>query len=266
MNAIKDTMRALVRRKLWPLAVLLVAALVAVPYKLAKDPTTAPAATVAQSSAKSSDGTPIVALADDTATGRRRVLGEAKDPFEPAPLPKSKKKKAKAAATATPAPTSTPDSGSPSGGSQAPPSSAPTNPEPTGTRVPKYAIKVNFGSSDSDPQPLTIARLDPLPDADSPVLVYDHAEQNGKVAVFEVTGNVTAEGDGKCYPSASECAELKLHVGDIEFITVTDTGDKATDAQYQLELVKIYSKATVVADGANGAGPTVVTTSSQRKR
>jgi hypothetical protein len=265
MNAIKDTMRALVRRKLWPLAVLLVAALVAVPYKLAKDPTIAPAATVAHSSAKSSDGTPIVALADNTATGRKRVLGQAKDPFEPAPLPKSKKKKAKAAATATPAPTSTPDSGSPSGGSEAPPSSAPTNPEPSGTRVPKYAIKVNFGSTQSDPESMTIARLDPLPDADSPVLVYDHAEQGGKVAVFEVTGNVTAEGDGKCYPSASECAELKLHVGDVEFITVTDTGDTSTDAQYQLELLKIYSKATVVADDANGA-TTTVTSSSQHKR
>jgi hypothetical protein len=263
MNAIKDTMRALVRRKLWPLAVLLVAALVAVPYKLAKDPTVAPAATVAQSSTKSSDGTPIVALADNTATGRKRVLGQEMDPFEPAPLPKSKKKKAEATPTATP--TSTPDSGSGSGGSQAPPSSAPTNPEPTGTRVPKYAITVKFGSSDSDPEEMTIARLDPLPSADSPVLVYDHTEQDGKVAVFEVTGNVTAEGDGKCYPSPSECATLKLHVGDVEFITVTDTGDKATDSQYQLELVKIYSKATVVADSPNG-GPTVVTTSSQHKR
>ena len=40
MNLINDTFRGLVRKKLWPVALLLVAALVAVPVLLAKDPET----------------------------------------------------------------------------------------------------------------------------------------------------------------------------------------------------------------------------------
>ena len=38
MNTITEPLRALVRRKLWPVALLLVAALVAVPMLLAKQP------------------------------------------------------------------------------------------------------------------------------------------------------------------------------------------------------------------------------------
>jgi hypothetical protein len=250
MNAITETWRQMVRRKLWPLALLLVGALVAVPFLLAKDPATPVPTPVAHAAADTS-GTPIVSLADASApTERRRVLGQAKDPFAPAPLPKVKQSKKKKKAEATPTPTSTPTSSG--GGSEGPASSPPpAGPEPTATpgpTVPKFSIKVNFGTTDGDPSPLTLARLDPLPSEDAPVLVYERVEDGGKVAVFSVPGSVTAEGDGKCDPSPENCATLKLRAGDTEFITVTDTGDASLDAQYQLELVKIYTKKTVVAD------------------
>jgi hypothetical protein len=256
MNAITETWRQLVRRKLWPLALLLVGGLVAVPLLLAKDPAT-PVPTPVAHVGSDATGTPIVSLADASApTERRRVLGHAKDPFAPAPLPKAKKSKKKKA-EATPTPTSTPSSSG--GGSQSPPSSAPpAAPEPTatpGVTVPKYAIKVNFGLVDSDPAPLTLARLDPLPSEETPVLVYESVEDGGKVAVFSIPGTVTAEGDGKCDPTPENCATLKLRAGETEFITVADTGDESLDAQYQLELVKIYPKKTVVADGDAGTDP-----------
>ena len=85
-----------------------------------------------------------------------------------------------------------------------------------------------------------------LPDEEAPVLIYKGVEDGGKVAIFELTGVVDAQGDGKCEPTPEDCQYLKLRAGETEFITVTDTGDE-TDAQYQLDLVKIYKKATKVA-------------------
>ena len=46
-------------------------------------------------------------------------------------------------------------------------------------------------------------------------------------------------------PTPEDCQYLKLRAGETEFITVTETGTE-TDAQYQLDLVKIYKKETKV--------------------
>ena len=120
MNALTDPFKALWQRKLWPVAVLLVGALVAVPMVLAKEPVPAPAPANAQ--AKADEGLPatFVAAAEPAEDGeRRRVLGEPKDPFAPAELSakakaarkkaaakeKAAEEKAKAGARARPTPT-----------------------------------------------------------------------------------------------------------------------------------------------------------------
>ena len=74
------------------------------------------------------------------------------------------------------------------------------------------------------------------------MLVYRGVEDGGKVAIFELTGSVTVEGDGACEPTPEDCQILKLRAGETEFITVADTGDEETDAQYQIDLVKINAK------------------------
>ncbi|HWK29648.1 MAG TPA: hypothetical protein VNS09_23990 [Solirubrobacter sp.] len=249
MNAIKDTWSALVRRRLWPVAVLLVAALAAVPVVLAKTPEPAPPAPA-----------PKVA-ADDTTVGyvtlasapepespvRRRVLGARKDPFAPRELPK-RKKKAKAEATATPTATAKPETSGGGGGATSPVSPTPTaTPAPS---VPAFTVRVRFGTTDGgDLKESFLERLSPLPDDESPVVVYRGLENGGRVALFELTGDVDAQGDGTCVPTPEDCQYLKLHAGETEFITVTDTGDE-TDAQYQLDLVKIYTKRTALTGAA----------------
>lgn len=252
MNAIKDTWRQLVRRRLWPVAVLLVAALVAVPMVLAKAPA-APPATATPKLEDDADMSTFVTLAENgTETERRRVLGDPKDPFEPKALPKAKKsKKADQADDAEPTPTATPepkpDSGTGTGGGSAP--TAPTAPVPTATpapTVPAFSIRVRFGTTEGgELAAKTVERLSVLPDEENPVLVYRGVEDNGKVAIFELTGKVDAQGDGTCEPRPEDCQYLKLRVGETEFITVTETGTE-TDAQYQLDLVKIYKKKTKV--------------------
>jgi hypothetical protein len=266
MNLIADTWRQLIRRRLWPLALLLVGALVAVPLTLVKSPEPLAAAPAPSKPAAEDSTSSLVRLAapEDTPK-RRRVLGNAKDPFEPAPLAtrarRAKSKTVGATPTATPTATPASDSGGSSGGaspSSPAPSTPSATPQPT---VPKYSIKVNFGAIDGDPVPTTLARLEPLPDGKSPVLVYEGVEDGGKVAVFMITGSVTAEGDGKCRPSPKDCATLRLRAGETEFITLTGTGDAETDGQYELDLVKIFAKRTAVDD----ATATASKTSAQRK-
>jgi hypothetical protein len=266
MNAITETWRALIRRRLWPLALVLVAALVAVPMKLAKIPTVAaPAAAATPAPADDSASTPVVQLLPQTdSTRRRRVLGAQKDPFAPAPLPKAKKKKKHAKAAAAQAtPTATPDASSAagSGGAGSAPASPTPAPTPAGPTVPAGSIKVRFGAvtatDTAEPPTVYLQRLAPLEDNATPVLVFEHLTDHGKAAVFSIPGDVTAEGDGKCDPQASVCETLTLHAHDTEFITVsgTDADGSATSTQYELDLVDIFTKKTPVpADALANSG------------
>jgi hypothetical protein len=253
MNFLTEPLRQLVRRKLWPVALLLVAALVAVPLTLAKQPVTPPPPVPTANE----DGMPatFVAAAEPAETlARKRVLGKQKDPFEPAPLSKAVKKQLKAAKDAkkksesdAAAKTDSGTGGAAAGGggkSASPPAGAEPTPTATPTpMIPAYSVNVRFGNTDGETAPSTVERLAPLPDEETPVLVYRGVEDGGKVAVFELTGKVDAQGDGECLPKPEDCQYLKLRAGETEFITVTETGDE-TDAQYQLDLVKIYKKAT----------------------
>ena len=88
MSVINDTWRFLVQRRLWPVAILLVAAAVAVPMLLAEEPAppaTAPVVAVKGDKSAVLATEPIVApAADGDRSGRRQVLGSRKDPFKPA--------------------------------------------------------------------------------------------------------------------------------------------------------------------------------------
>ena len=88
--------------------------------------------------------------------------------------------------------------------------------------IPAYSVKVRFGTTDGEPAQSTIERLAPLPDEDKPVLVYRGVEDDAKVAIFELTGKVDAQGDGECLPTPEDCQYLKLRAGETEFITVSD--------------------------------------------
>ena len=84
MSPVQNVWHQLVQRRLWPVAIVLVAALAAVPMLLAKDPVPAPAppAPAADSSSGELASEPIVSLAStEPDTKRRKVLGNAKNPF-----------------------------------------------------------------------------------------------------------------------------------------------------------------------------------------
>lgn len=260
MSAVTNTWRQLVQRRLWPVAILLIAALVAVPLLLAKEPTPPappPAVAVNDEQSKSELAvTPIVTKADEP-TKRRRVLGSAKNPFA--------KKAVDNAVTASNAPTGTSqtttgtggaDTPAPSvdaglgGGSSEPAPAGPTppvgvtppaEPKPPAKRYSLHELTVRFGDASSGGERRSVERLDPLPSAEEPVLIYLGLRRDRKTAEFLVDHGVQAVGDGECVPFPEQCERIFLRAGETEFLDVVDATGQVT-AQYQLDLIKIHNK------------------------
>ena len=268
MSLIKDTWRQLVRHRLWPIALGLVAAMVAVPMLLAKSPAPAPAPAPPVSSATASDGPtldPVVTRADATATVRRRhVLGDRKDPFRPAPQPKVKAAKVTVASTGA-GPTDTPSGstgGTSTGGSSTPVSTGggtPTtsSPKPAKKTYPADSLTVRFGSADDNPKSvLTPGQALPEESADSesgPLLVYLGLSKGGKEALFLLDASVKADGDGTCVSDgATGCETLRMRSGDTEFFDVIGE-DGSVGQQYQIDVLAIHTKAGATAAKARKA-------------
>jgi hypothetical protein len=270
MSMITDVWHELVRRRLWPLAVLLLGALVAVPFLLAKDPAPAPVPATTQlpqtgagtAADETVTATPVVALADAGAAPRRRVLGARKDPFQPAPAPKVKAAKKSVAATDTPSAGSGAGAGGAStgggstagSGTSAP--SSPATPAPAVKTFPANSLTVRYGSGSGGAlKKSTLERLQPLMDGDNPILVYLGLRKGGKEAVFLLDASVVAQGDGRCESGASQCETLVLRTGETEFLDVTDeTG--AITASYELDLLAIHAAKTGAAAAAAAAAGT----------
>ncbi len=251
MNVLTTTWRQLVRRRLWPVAVLLLAALVAVPVLLARDATPVDTPALPQTSAPAEtanagdDDTfaePVVAKASAAdRSRRRRVLGSRKNPFEPAPVKKPKKK----------ASTEKKDTSDKTGGSTAPttPSTgAPTTPvtpvipAPVKKTYAKGTLIVRFGDPTGDLDKMALSKLGALPkddDESGPLLVYTGLTGHGKKAVFLVDASLEPTGDGTCEPHPSNCETVELSEGETEFFDVIDPETGEVTAQFELDLVDI---------------------------
>jgi hypothetical protein len=259
MNVLTTTWRQLVRRRLWPVAVLLLAALVAVPVMLARDPAPVtppePAAQApASQSAKTDDALaePVVAKVSSTEKGRRRrVLGVRKDPFTPAVLKHKKKAPAKKAVkkqhTKTTRPTreSTPSAPSSPSSPSSPAVSGPSTPAAPAPKKKVYAkdsLIVRFGDATGETlKRVNLLKLAALPnDADSePLLIYTGLTDHGKKAVFLVDESLDPSGDGHCSPHPATCEKVELAKGETEFFDVIDPDTGDVTAQYELDLVDI---------------------------
>jgi hypothetical protein len=250
MNVLTTTWRQLVRRRLWPVAILLVAALAAVPVLLSKDPAPVPppeqpAAAPAGQTAKADDALaePVVAKASaDDRSKRRRVLGVRKDPFTPAAAkkkPKATKKAHKKTTAAKPEQesTSTPVTETPS--TVAP--TTPVEPAPPKKVYEKDSLIVRFGVASSPLKRMNVKKLAALPDDPDvdPLIIYMGLTDHGKKAVFMVDESLDPTGDGDCQPHPSNCETVELAVGETEFFDVVDEETGTISAQYELDLVDI---------------------------
>lgn len=271
MTHLETVWRQLVGRRLLPVAIVLVAALAAIPVLLAKDPEpSAPVIAPAASDDASTVSDPIVSvIANGERTQRRRVLGARKNPFEPAAAPRSSARATTAATQAQPAsdvtvtrttdPSGTTGSGAtgtspaPSGGSPTAPTSPTGSPAPARRSYELYSLTVRFGDSTSERlEKMNLPRLKALPSAEDPVLVYLGLSRDKKSAVFLVDSTVDAQGDGTCKPDPASCETILLRKGETEFFDVTSE-DGTVTAQYQLDLVDIKLRRTASAGKARAA-------------
>jgi len=278
MSHLEAVRRELVQRRLLPVAILLLVALVAIPFVLAEDPepiapaAPAPAAGAdATLTATAPSGESVVSLTTDgERTERRRVLGARKNPFEPAKAPRAAATP-ESDATAAQEPGAgggTPSSG---GGTASPGSSggtgttppamiAPTTPPATEAPPERprlsyelYSLTVRFGDTSAGSlDRLNLPRLKPLPSAEDPILIYLGVGEDEKTAVFIVDANVEPQGDGTCKPSPANCETIHLRKGDTEFFDVTDEAGEVT-AQYQLDLLDVKRTTTASASEAKAA-------------
>jgi len=252
-----DPFKQLVERRLWPVALLLVAALVAIPFVLVKKDEgrdVLPAATAALPAGGEDPSQTLVGASDaEKRDSVRSVLGDRKDPFRPAQVRRVPKPETAdtTASLGTQAPTGAsggPDvsSGGGSDVSSGGGTTAPTTPTgPVPTRTPEaqkpsyelYSLIVRVGDPDAGLKTRNLKRLSGLPGGTSPALLYLGLRDDHKTAVFIVDAGATVLGDGTCQPAPDNCQTLELRPGETEFVT---RGGKL----YEVDLVKIITKKT----------------------
>jgi len=240
MSVVRNAISELVDRRLWPLAVVLLAAVVAIPVLLTKHASsTAPVGAVAAAPPPVA-GQPAVQL--ETNDGGP-VVGRLRDPFRQQHLPKSSSSTSPASAlgpahasTGSTVGTSTGSAPSPSSGGSSPTPPA-THRAPTQTSTPTSVLQVRFGVAHGALRKYDVRAGGPLPSATNPLLVYLGQVKGGQSS-FLVSSDAQPQGDGRCSPDRSICSTLYMKAGDTEFFDVTGPGGTV---QYELEVLKLRS-------------------------
>lgn len=267
MSLLRNLGHDLVDKKLWPLAVVLLVALVAVPVVLGGPAsTTGPASAAGPTGAaglaavhapEPTAGAAIASVAQESPLRKRR--GAVRDPFRQQHVPKASTATAKSVAAAPPTKAASPSSGT--GGSTvkaapAPKVAPPTTVKPAPKKQPTadpspsaakgYGVTLKFGEPGAQKTLRNPDRLSPLPNAEKPFFVFLGVLTGGKKAVFLISSDATASGDGTCRPTKANCTTIELEAGGTEFFDL-DTENGVV--QYQLDLVSVR-RLTTSKDGA----------------
>ena len=250
----------LVERRLWPLALALVVAIVAIPVLLSKPakqaspPVPPPAATSGAS--PSAAFQPAVSTEGRKSSQIRKNLRRftRKNPFTPQGANLSATSgtaSAAGAASATGTSSSASTSQSTTGGSTTTTTGSSGSSGSTTTTSPPattsetfyytYTVDVKFGKTgQEDEKKLTEFRA--LPSSDNPVVVFMGVRPDAETVVFLVSADASTTGEGKCKPTDTECTFLYMTKGDKQTIEATNVDGTITD--YTLKLVDVNLKRT----------------------
>jgi hypothetical protein len=279
-------------RRLWPVAALLVAGLVAVPLVLKKsseEPT--PVAPVPAQTRNAPEPKQLKALANVKLEEAEAGDGSSLDTFDPDnPFrpPAGVIEASKGGADDGAAPSAPSDSSGVTGDTGAAPGGTDTG-SGTGdsggtgdTRDPgdgdgngdgdettttqfTYVIDVTFTANGRTRKVKGMQRLDMLPSAASPLLLFLGVSANAGNAVFLVDSTLQTAGEGKCKPSPSECAFLYLGAGSEHAFTNAD-GDSYQLKIDQIRKVKVDGKsASASSKRDRRAGAAVGAPATQRR-
>lgn len=269
MSILRDIKTDLVEKRLWPVAALLLVALVAVPLLLGgsapAEKTSATAASAPPAAEPPPSGTSVVAL--EAPRGRAPLAGHAKDPFaqkflpKPAPEPSTTSGQGSTGQTGASGGGQTGSSGGGSGGSG---NTGGSGTGGGGGKKPVYTTAtVDATLTRAGGRPRTyrgLQRLTPLPSSLDPILVFLGVLQDGRTAVFLVSSDAKAQGDGRCKPSRSTCQTVQLKAGQTEFFDLETTNGTV---QYELDLIRIRTgsgsaRSAAAASRASRAGRRVL--------
>jgi hypothetical protein len=254
-----DLWHDLREKRLWPVAVGLIAAIVAVPailFKPASD--AAPPATVAPKTT-SADTLPVVAVATGPNVGSKLEAFDEKNPFKPMKdLAKEDAGSGSGSASGGSGSGSASGSGSGSagglGGSTSGSSgstgsttgsggSTGTGGTTGGTTTPSttwfhYTADFSFGEPGASKTFKNVGSFTLLPDEKTPAIVFIGIDGDHKSAMFFISDpGFVAEGEGKCNTSGEECRFVTLKL--------SDSSDEETftsidgSVSYNLKLLKI---------------------------
>jgi hypothetical protein len=249
MNPVRNIVRDLVERRLWPVALLLVVAAVAVPVYLGRSssddgagnaPTPAHTAQVTKSSK--------AAVSLDETADQGRGAGKASNPFKQQHVPKAAKADT---STSTGSGAASPSNDTPASGGSTPSgggsdSTGGTTPAAPTDNTPKTDVDVSHVSLHLGPVGALVtykdvARLSALPSAGKPLFVFTGVLKDGKTAVLlpSSTVQIGEESDVACKPSNKSCQKLELEQDDTVFFKLA--GD-ATGTEYQLDVISVRQK------------------------
>ena len=252
MNVFRDLFIDLVDKRLWPVAALLVAALVAVPLALSKSApstrTSAPAPPVAGSEL------PRAPLSVAATGSNVSVQGRIRDPFKqqhvapvsvvsavglgPAVAQAAANLNGTSTLTTNPSTIgSSSGSGSSSGGGSSGTSGKSTSGAAT---APQSQVQVQFGKAGGSLKTYKVSALSPLPSSGDPIVIFTGMLKDGKTAVFLVSSDATAQGDGKCTPSKTVCSSILMKAGNTEFLDVATVSGGTV--QYEVDMKKVLQK------------------------
>jgi hypothetical protein len=267
MEVLAKVVKELRANRLWPLAVVLLVAIVAVPIALSKSASSTPVAAVPPAALPSGPGTTLPALNVQSSSSQSRLRGRGRDPFAQPGTSKS----------GTTGPTSTTGTGSstattgPSGtattstsASSSPPTSTPSTPPPiTPTKKPTpaptglgstesyqvaFAITNSSGGLDTtDP----LERLSVLPSEQQPLLIELGVLKSGKRVLFAVQPGTVVGGPGTCTPGPIDCQILSLGQDQTEEVGFQSSGGTVPVALFAVTTITAGKYSSV--DQANKA-------------
>jgi hypothetical protein len=250
-------------KRLAPIALALLAGIVAVPLVLAKapsEPPPPPAATTASAA-------PLVVKSKPQAgpVDSKLQTFSPRDPFEPtsaAAAPAAGGGGSTPTSGGTGTSTSTSTTPTPSGGGGGTTGGGTTTtPTPSGggtTTTPKtktviftYTVDLRFGAPGDQKLFKGVQRLELIPDADTPRIVFLGVTTSGKTAAFLVDSNFAVDTSGKCQPRADQCTFLYLRPdGTHDQATLTDDQGNI----FRVRLIKIHRVVVSSANGNSGTG------------
>lgn len=285
MSLLQNTLNDLRERHLWPLALILAVALVAVPVLLSSSPSSSStlpnASPVAAAPANPATALPAVSVSEEPA--QSRLKARRRDPFAQQKLPHPKSISSLSPATPSPGsagagtPSSSGSTGSPSGsgaggasqsggngssggtGSGSAPTPTPTptpivlrkpaKPAPTGLKdTQSYAVSFVITRPDGGLDTIDpLERLSVLPSRQMPLMVELGVLKGGHRVLFLVQPGAVLSGPGRCTPGPLDCEILSLAPDQVETLGMSSSAGTTNIAEFAIASISAANHKSVAA-------------------